>query len=454
MAVVSNANAPQEVRVLALSFLQALPEDRKQELLDDHAPLQWLVMLAAQGRSDARLLLAKHPLASQDMLSSLVRDEDEAVRSSVAANPAASQALLEALAFDSSPEVRFAVAMHPASSESLLLALGADKAVGVQVAVAWNQSATKQVLDALAKRKKSDAMKEAMANHPNTSPGVLHGLLREASGAGGWRYRSIRVLIAGNPSATPQMLESLIDDWSWEVRLALAANPSASADLLQRLAADEDPSVRARVAASDRVDVIVLDALAVDAKAEVRRAVGRNPKVSVATLEALAKDRNADVRFAVTCNPSTPQALAETLLQLSSRDGHPDARREAARRSILRTTPGSTLADRLALRIAEMVKQAVQHCRIVVSGEHVGLDGMVAPSEFPKAFEWMGLVPDDSRKSLDRACKSKDWLTRLAVVLHPKVSEAQRLLLASDSDPAVAAAARLATSGVQAQSVS
>ena len=66
------------------------------------------------------------------------------------------------------------------------------------------------------------------------------------------------------------------------------------------------------------------------------------------------------------------------------------------------------------------------------------------PVDLLRSLYWLNLIPQQpGKRFLSRTLSSPDWLTRLAMAIHPKASSAQRKRLSQDFDPDVAAAARL-----------
>jgi len=71
----------------------------------------------------------------------------------------------------------------------------------------------------------------------------------------------------------------------------------------------------------------------------------------------------------------------------------------------------------------------------------------VEDEDLLRGFTALGLVEKDAdNRSLTKASRSKDWLSRVAVCLHPNATEAQLSLLAQDADSNVSSAASYALS--------
>ena len=71
----------------------------------------------------------------------------------------------------------------------------------------------------------------------------------------------------------------------------------------------------------------------------------------------------------------------------------------------------------------------------------------VADQDMLRGFIALGLVEDNAdNRALTKSSRSKDWLARIAVCLHPNATEAQLSLLGNDSHSEVSAAASNALS--------
>lgn len=89
------------------------------------------------------------------------------------------------------------------------------------------------------------------------------------------------------------------------------------------------------------------------------------------------------------------------------------------------------------------MRRALERADLVDAGQPA-LAPQLTPGDVLRSLYWLNLIPQQPRwRFLNTAVESPDWLTRLAVAMHPKASVVQRKLLSQDSDPDVAAAARL-----------
>lgn len=99
------------------------------------------------------------------------------------------------------------------------------------------------------------------------------------------------------------------------IRLVLAGNPHSSPEVLRRLASDNNERVRCRVAENPNVPASVLKDLAGDGCADVRLSAAENPTLPESVLEQLAKDPNEDVRLGLSNNRKTPVHILQKLAE-------------------------------------------------------------------------------------------------------------------------------------------
>jgi Ni,Fe-hydrogenase III small subunit len=344
-------------------------------------------------RSDAwvRGLVAKNPSASPQLLQMLAKDSDELVRRGVAGNPSAPTCLLEVFATDPDEMVRQDVAENSSTPPEALDWLAKDPAVAVRKKVASNPSA-------------SDAVLTSLAVDPDDS---------------------IQAQVACNPSSPNAVLMSLARSAVKDVRKEVAGNPSTPASVLTSLSADSANDVREQVAANSSTPVTVLESLSMDSADTVRERVASNPSTPMSVLKELANDEW--IRRNVVGNPSTPTFVLEALRK------HWDVRSEAALNIAARLSQGYW---------AKRVKNAIKRELSVTAQESCEPEVPLLTDDLLRGLEWLWLVsPEDDNKSLTKASRSTDWLTRLGVALHPSASEGILKLLRKDSDPDVARAA-------------
>ncbi len=153
---------------------------------------------------------------------------------------------------------------------------------------------------------------------------------------------SVRVALAGNPSAAPEVLAALARDDDLAVVIAVAGNPSAQAAILDELARRvEDDGVRVAVIQHPSVDSSTLDRLALADSLTVRiwalgnpacpidtvlsaarqgePAAAGNPALGADQLRELAEDPAVADR-SVAANPNCPPELLRLLVRRAPTD--------------------------------------------------------------------------------------------------------------------------------------
>jgi Ni,Fe-hydrogenase III small subunit len=312
----------------------------------------------------------------------------------VASNPSTPASVLETLAAGMQ---RSRVAANPSLPLSLLETCAKDSASGVREKVACNRSAPASLLEVLA----------------NDSE------------------QSVREEVASNPSAPVQVLEAFSKDLSKPVRERVAGNPSTPMSLLESLAKDAESAVRKAVAGNPSTPVSVLEVLAEDSSYGVQKAVAGNPTAPTTILEKLASDPDEQHHLELARNPSTPVSVLEALAKNWERG--------------VRTEAALNLAARLSPQHwAARLKWAIQREVCFLESKPLEPQVPLLPADLLRGLDFLGLVfPDDDNKSLTKASRSRDWLTRLGAALHPSATEGILKLLRNDSDADVARAAQL-----------
>ena len=211
------------------------------------------VLAMASSSPVSRALFAKKT-ASAEILTDLVGDDDEGVRSSVAENPNTPPEILKTLAKDGDDGVRSSVAENPNTPPEILKSLSKDGDDFVRDQVARNLNTPPEVLKVLAKDD-AEFVVEGVAENPGTPSDVLKALAKSDS-------ESIRVSVAQHSNTPPEVLMVLsTDDDSW-VRSTVAANPNNTPEILSSLVdgGDEttDGAIYTAVALHPRIDVDLL----------------------------------------------------------------------------------------------------------------------------------------------------------------------------------------------------
>jgi hypothetical protein len=284
---------------------------------------------------------------------------------------------------------------------------------------------------------RDSSAKEAIASHPSTSVAVLEALA-------GTNDDRVLAAVAGNPSTPVPVLEALALDSRysmWAARRAVAGNPSTPAAVLESLSCDTSPGIRSGVAESLSAPTAVLARLAGDLESAVRGSVARNPSTPADVLERLSKDTDSSVRGAVATNPSS----TETVLSVLAGDSDWQVPMLVA----LNPSVSVDLRERYLQAWADRIQRALQREISIRESGASSSQVSILPADLVRATTWLGLIdPDPDNKALTKASRSKDWLARLSVALHPQSTEGILRLLAKDADADVAAAARLPRSSL------
>jgi hypothetical protein len=387
------------------------------------------------------------------LLESIAASEDHFVRRVAAMNPHIPPHLLKTLTIDPEQVVRHAVAQHERTPSSCLVELAKDVVNEVRGRVARNRSAPAMVLIELA-QDEDEGVRRSVAENPSTPQEVLLFLAKDAQS-------TVRTAVAGNVSTPAPALEFLATDGEEDVKAAVAKNPATPEGVLVSLTIDEAPSVRmSAIETSLDLPEAMLKKLAVDSNRQIRRAVARKPSMPVVTLSVMARDDDEDIRRAVSrniaasheilemlsgdenelvrCavaeNPNTPATLLATL----GVQGTEEVRHAAARN--LNAPP--ELRGRYINLWVDRLNRAIRREVCVREGRRPEPQRQVASDDLLRALQWLGLLwADDDNKALTKASRSKDWLVRLGVALHPGASDGILKLLSNDSDRDVARAA-------------
>ena len=270
-------------------------------------------------------------------------------------NPAAPAQVLAELAVTGTPDVRRKIAYNPASPVVLLKHLRADPASAVAAAARRQIDARRLPgFERVSRWPKETRL--AAASDLETDPVDLDVLA--------FNERTVRELVATNPTATSEMLHRLGADSKKSVRRAVAANPSAPMEtlagltrdedrfvrlalverksplpphLLARLAGDEHNAVRARVAAHRELAPDLLTQLASDPSAIVRRQVAAHSRLPAELFGQLQHDSDLGVRLAIVHNDTCPLQVLSALCADADPQISKDAQVRLHRRDASRT---------------------------------------------------------------------------------------------------------------------
>ena len=424
LAIAENPRVPLALRV---AFLEVLAKESDSEVCARVAenidtPAEVLEELARSSEEYIRQLSAEKVLNDREhqlrarfgwLPVEFAKDREQKVRAGIAENPNSPALLLEALANDKEERVRESVAANPNSPVSLLDALAKDTDELIRRSVAWNPNTPVAVLEALAKDK-ALWVRKAVAKNPNTPASLLEALSTD-------KEDHVRASVAENSSAPVSLLKALTTD-KVEIRSRVACNPTTSVALLEALAKDPSSRVRVQVAKSPQAPtnlvIKLLSSLAQSPSSEVRYVTAQHPQTPEFVLEALAKDEDDSVRAQVARNRNTPGSVLETL------SGDVDSFvSDAANRN---PAPINARIDEVSLLLRPR-----------------------APGSLPESslLWWIRRLTDlpvtADYKRLTKASRSKEWLLRFGVALHPGATDTTLKLLSADSNADVAGAARM-----------
>lgn len=204
-----------------------------------------LLPLVYDAEPDVRSSAAKNPRLDPRLLAQLLRDDDRSVRASAYSNPATrpedkakaeaewdrawkkaapSRADLEEMVASSRAEVRMKVAFDPRTPLDFLVLLGGERrSAQVRRAVAANPNTPADVLASLADDNDAE-VRQAVAFNSATPPEVLAGLASNGI--------DLAILVALNPAAPIEILDTLADDPGPLVRFIASGARSEHAALL------------------------------------------------------------------------------------------------------------------------------------------------------------------------------------------------------------------------------
>jgi hypothetical protein len=415
-------------------------------------PKAMLELLATDSNEWVRVAVSRNPTTPPPALDVLAKDSNEVIRCDVALNRSAPESALERLAKDTDERIRAAVASNPTTPMSVLVAFAEDASVRVRRDVSGNRSTPTSVLECLASDAES-GVRAAVARNPTTPSPTLASLAKDL-------IEEVRESVAGNTSTSALALECLANDSAKGVRDCVAKNSSAPVSTRASLVSNLSDRARARVAEDQSTPTALLEALAKDSDVSVRAGLARNPSTATSVLDSFAKDSSEWVRVNVAANPSTPASVLEALADNPDHSvriavaGNPAVPASALERlakssdvELLRSIAANTSStkefrDRYAEGWAMRLVRAIQRESCIHESNPPEPQVPLLPVDLLRGLEWLGLLyRDEDNKSLTKASRSMDWLTRLGVALHPSATEGILKLLRMDCDADVARAA-------------
>lgn len=294
------------------------------------------------------------------------------------------------------------------------------------------------------------ALDRLLARHPNSPPELLEELSHSSDAA-------TRRQVVRHHSKTPlEVLRALANDPVPDVRVQVAQRPDAPEDILVSLAQDVDRQVLLQLASRAKLPDAVLGAMV------------RTCDLLATEGGQLVRASTHDVRLALAARPDLPQELTQALLAGLGADSSPRVRLSAARHARAHAELLDRLADDddLNVRVAaserrsrdtwsdpfedkpafqKLVEVAVRLLKEdgAVESDASEPESTWTPGDLLVGLYGLQLVPKQpSERFLAQAVYSKDWLTRLAVALHPAATPTQLELLDKDEVREVVAAVR------------
>lgn len=364
----------------------------------------------------------KHALANSvytpvSILENLAKDRGEYIRKLVAENPNTPIATLESLAKDKNEWVRIAVFKNPNATNQMRDILLKDENLEVIGEISKSKKIDSKTRNELFKRlllSKRDDIRKFVAGNPDTPIELLNQFIFDK---GGYTTQ----VLSSNPSATTELLNDFYDHLSnkkrsktkyggthWHAIIGIAKNPNTSVSLLKKLLEDFPDYVAQNLCAT----VEILEQLAKDKRAGVRIKVARNPNTPISLIEALLQDKSATVKEAALIAISKRSKLNISFIEELQKQSY----------------KGSSYP--------QLVLQAIKEPTIQAN---------ISNKELLEVLQVLRYLPlEPTNKDLTKASRSEDYLTRLAVVLHPNTTEAQLKVLANDTDKNVSSASALA----------
>ncbi|MBD2166961.1 hypothetical protein H6G04_21455 [Calothrix membranacea FACHB-236] len=333
----------------------------------------------------------------------------------VAESPETPLAVLEQLAGDLELSIRLAVKFNPSCPSSLLELVEGQHTIASD----WNTDA--QQLAMLAQSRWA-WIRQTVAQNPNTPPDVLVKLASDSS-------TKIHLDVARNPSSPVAALTLLVNHFNHAVREAVAKHCNSSEELLLQLL----PNFSNEIAQRTNLPAIVIEKLvdtrqgliyALDEQVNItgeilakliniqqgwEKRIAKNPKCLVSTLELLANHADNLVRLEVARNPNTPDSLREEILTDLAALEEISIRAEVA---AYEKTP----AVLLELLGESELYFAKKDCSVTIAL----LSNSATPVYLRERLKQNFLNPPG------RKWHDEDWECRMALVLNPAVTEAER----------------------------
>lgn len=294
-----------------------------------NTPVETLVQLIEDADNSVRMKVAANSNLPSDLLVSLAKSKDDLLRYGVARNQNTPTDVLVKLANNEDRSVLSSVAQNPNTPEHVLAKLAKSKYFDVRVEVAKNPNAPKDALFQLIRYKdevmSNDVILSFVVAHPNASKDVLAIALTALA-----RDQAVRsrFLAAGNIDTPREILAQLINDVEPDVRDYACVNLrfTSSDQSIESLFSLMKKKIGLRVWVAKQPSALpeLLSRLAEDQNEIVRQIVAINLNTSVDRLVRLAEDENKKTRLFAAINSNTHQDVSERILINFANDG--DAR--------------------------------------------------------------------------------------------------------------------------------
>jgi hypothetical protein len=324
-------DAAPEVREAAVGWIayrQQVMEPA--DLPDQHSHAFWQVLhrrlsralvdqVLASGDVEAIGVIGSNPSIFADVVETLLRHPDPAVRHNVAERMDLTGEQLTRLAADPAVEVRTAVSTHPGLTEQQragididLTTVPGDGHFGTPDvrcrSVLHRDPPVSELGDSLRWARSVNPLLRRRAARDARLPAELVAILADDSDLG------VRVLVAQyHPAAPPALLLRCYLEYRCCGRDRLSQLPQFPTGGLARFADDSDPAVRRLVALDPHADPALVDRLTTDLDATVQRAIASCPRLPVPRITALLD--NPELAEAAAANPALPADQMRQILE-------------------------------------------------------------------------------------------------------------------------------------------
>ncbi|MBF2066691.1 MAG: hypothetical protein IGS39_20080 [Calothrix sp. C42_A2020_038] len=272
-----------------------------------NTPLAVIQKLLEEGDKKVKQAIATRADLPIDIIVKLALDYRLHIMNSLAQNTSISAKVLHELANHGELRVRQMVARHPNTPQALLI--DAAKSPELRQYIAANPSASPDLLNQLIEDNQNQEVLEAVASNPSTPAFVLKRIAQT---------RSHDLVVAQHPNATPELLQKILWRLAMDERLSVrkfvAKHPHAPKDIL-KMWVQKEPQLRNYIAQNPSLPIEILEFLARDASPKVRLAVAYNPSTPKSVLEKLSFDTEIEIKRAVASNTNTPGHVLEILVR-------------------------------------------------------------------------------------------------------------------------------------------